>query len=154
MQQVSENLQRNLRQEQGLQLELSTTFFSQVREGDLVHTALSASQLLSSKPTTSKPHGLLPVHFSAQPALTEVRCLAAQALTPIQMATAATESYPWWPDILAMLNAACDGAALESCRSYDDVEVASSALHSTQHTIDNNTLQTTDASPRHAAGME
>ena len=23
-----------------------------------------------------------------------------QALTPIQMATAATESYPWWPDIL------------------------------------------------------
>lgn len=28
--QVSENLQRNLRQEQGLQLELSTTFFSQV----------------------------------------------------------------------------------------------------------------------------
>jgi hypothetical protein len=58
--QVSENLQRNLRQEQGLQLELSTTFFS-------------------------------------------------QALTPIQMATAATESYPWWPDILAMLNAACEG---------------------------------------------
>ncbi len=23
-----------------------------------------------------------------------------QTLTPIQMATAATESYPWWPDIL------------------------------------------------------
>ena len=29
-------------------------------------------------------------------------CLA-QALTPIQMATAATESYPWWPDKLAIL---------------------------------------------------
>mmetsp|Transcript_9380 Transcript_9380/g.28197 ORF Transcript_9380/g.28197 Transcript_9380/m.28197 type:complete len:660 (-) Transcript_9380:1506-3485(-) len=57
---VSENLQRNLRQEQGLQLELATTFFS-------------------------------------------------QALTPIQMATAATESYPWWPDILAMLTCATEG---------------------------------------------
>lgn len=37
-----------------------------------------------------------------------------QALTPIQMATAATESYPWWPDILAMLNAACEGASQRS----------------------------------------
>jgi len=31
-------------------------------------------------------------------------CRLAQALTPIQMATAATESYPWWPDKLAILH--------------------------------------------------
>ena len=31
-------------------------------------------------------------------------CCRAQALTPIQMATAATESYPWWPDKLAILH--------------------------------------------------
>ena len=34
--QVSENLQRNLRQEQGLQLELSTTFFSQVASAHIM----------------------------------------------------------------------------------------------------------------------
>lgn len=43
--------------------------------------------------------------------------LVMQALTPIQMATAATESYPWWPDILAMLNAACDGVTVDSAES-------------------------------------
>lgn len=58
--QVSENLQRNLRQEQGLQLELSTTFFSQVRRGHNAAAAghgqsLFTDSMLSIKTTRSKP---------------------------------------------------------------------------------------------------